>query len=482
MLLVGGIIVGCVYLFGMTMCWYATPILVFFIYIFPMMAVGFWVHSVFVCRERGDRVKARMDYKFLQNRIYRLSETLHLDTESAHYDATLIIYSVFLLLMTIFGILSAYIFMIVVVFGLLREPILFAYEKITKKDLSSQIIFIVQTICLSPAFFLLSYCANLFIGFFIPVMGRFGNSLLPELFIMPLALVISLLFVLLTANLVYLTRPCSLLFKIVLAFYLLIFVIIISTRIGNPYKWRNDGSPRLRRLIAIHTKRTAYEYDGRIKSSDVGMFYQSMDYRGVGDLPKHSLFNGSRPDCSQFSDAYCQLPYYTPVLSMMPWEKSSWVQTNDEPSIKSPLKIELLDRHSIDDSKFGQHINFSISVKGGMDKMQLHLTPLRGYKLKALSFIQLDLEKKVDDSYFVFWTYGYKAPEERRFWNNTEIKETNKSASLEIVAVTHQVHGPYQQSKSLSELQNKIVEQRTSDWKWGITLTYGTSEVVSNLF
>jgi hypothetical protein len=58
----------------------------------------------------------------------------------------------------------------------------------------------------------------------------------------------------------------------------------------------------------------------------------------------------------------------------------------------------------------------TIAVKGGSDKMQLHLTPLRGYKLKALSFVKLELDKKVDDSYFVFWTYGYKATEERQFW------------------------------------------------------------------
>jgi hypothetical protein len=70
----------------------------------------------------------------------------------------------------------------------------------------------------------------------------------------------------------------------------------------------------------------------------------------------------------------------------------------------------------VDDSKFGQHINLTMSVKGGVDKMQLHLTPLRGYKLRALSFAQLELDKKVDDSYFVFWTYGYKPTEERQIW------------------------------------------------------------------
>jgi hypothetical protein len=72
MLIVGFLIVGLVYLFGMTMCWYATPILVFFLYIFPMMAAGFWIHSVFVCRERDDRVKSKPEYQvscFLRLRL-----------------------------------------------------------------------------------------------------------------------------------------------------------------------------------------------------------------------------------------------------------------------------------------------------------------------------------------------------------------------------------------------------------------------------
>lgn len=50
-----------------------------------------------------------------------------------------------------------------------------------------------------------------------------------------------------------------------------------------------------------------------------------------------------------------------------------------------------------------------------MDKVQLHLTPLSGYTLKQLSFANIN-SIEIGQTYFIFWTYGYKAPAERRFW------------------------------------------------------------------
>lgn len=63
MLLAGFAIVGLVYVFNVTMCWYASPLIVLILYIFPILSTGFCVHSMFVCRQRGDGVKSRSKYK-----------------------------------------------------------------------------------------------------------------------------------------------------------------------------------------------------------------------------------------------------------------------------------------------------------------------------------------------------------------------------------------------------------------------------------
>lgn len=84
-----------------------------------------------------------------------------------------------------------------------------------------------------------------------------------------------------------------------------------------------------------------------------------MDFRGTSDLPNNKLFNGwfalspacfaeqthrlgDPPDCSEFADEYCLLPYYVPVLNMMPVAKTRWVKTDDEPTITNPLKLGIL--------------------------------------------------------------------------------------------------------------------------------------------
>lgn len=45
MLCIGGFIVAFLYLFNLTMMWYAMPELVFLLYILPMINIGLWIHS-----------------------------------------------------------------------------------------------------------------------------------------------------------------------------------------------------------------------------------------------------------------------------------------------------------------------------------------------------------------------------------------------------------------------------------------------------
>lgn len=42
--------------------------------------------------------------------------------------------------------------------------------------------------------------------------------------------------------------------------------------------------------------------------------------------------------------------------------------------------------------------------------------------------------------------------------------------------------GEYQNSSVIQRLRNEVEENRKLQWKWGITLTDATSEVVSYLF
>lgn len=128
-----------------------------------------------------------------------------------------------------------------------------------------------------------------------------------------------------------------------------------------------------------------------------------------------------KPDCSNTHDAYCQLPYYTAIFDLLPPEKSRWVPLPTPPTLPYPISVELLNREFTNGNKL---LNMSFAVRGGVDKMSLHITPLNNYQLKEFSFTKFEdeiLGKR--QTYFVFMTYGHKPPEnnERRFWITLEM-------------------------------------------------------------
>jgi hypothetical protein len=67
-----GIFVAClVHLFGLTMCWYSLPELVFPLYIIPMLIAGCWMHSRFALKMRGKRAKPDLSYRVSTNFDYK---------------------------------------------------------------------------------------------------------------------------------------------------------------------------------------------------------------------------------------------------------------------------------------------------------------------------------------------------------------------------------------------------------------------------
>ncbi|CAD5211208.1 unnamed protein product [Bursaphelenchus okinawaensis] len=474
MAVVGLSIVGILHLFNMVMCWYAMPELVFPIYIFPMLVAGCWTHSYIADRKRND-VK-------LWNPLRQ---------ELIHYDAVLIYWALLLLIMTARGLASSFYMLIHVIFPLMRDPLLAVYLKVSKKPLKAENVLFTQWICLLPVIAFVSNAVMLFFDFFVPVMGRMGNIVPPELIMMPLSLLTAWTFVLFTNNLVYISRRMGFLLQCSVALFALFFVITATTSIGVPYKWSDDGMPRLRRILAIHVKRSAYGMDGSVQTSDSGLFVQSFDYRGVDDLPEHSFLQGSGPpNCTNTKDEYCQLPYYTAIHRVIPPRTAKWVPMPQPPTLPNPLHVTL-DQKEISDN--GRTVNISLTVKGGVDKMTYHVTPLNNYTIKEWSLTKMDHKTFGErDTYFVFLTYGAEAPPERNFWVVLEKENEDDNAvsqpSLEFSVATHYSHGRYQNSPPLLQLRALINTRRQTPhfavgyWKWAITMIGGCSETIARLF
>lgn len=50
---------------------------------------------------------------------------------------------------------------------------------------------------------------------------------------------------------VYVSRRMDFLLKSSVATFAFIFILIATTSLGVPYKWSDDGLPRLRRILAL---------------------------------------------------------------------------------------------------------------------------------------------------------------------------------------------------------------------------------------
>uniref|UniRef100_A0A1I7W4J7 FXNA-like protease n=1 Tax=Loa loa TaxID=7209 RepID=A0A1I7W4J7_LOALO len=469
MLATGASIVLAVTKLDMIMCWYSLPELAFPLYIFPLLIAGCATHTILAQLHKRP------------------------NQEMVHLDGVLLLFSTWLALATFAGIAGASFLLYNSFFLLLRDPLLWLLGRmriITR--ISPEWLLFTQLLCTIPVMVFDAYSAMLLFDFFVPVTGRMGVVVNPELIIVLMSLFVALCFVLFTSNLLYVSRRMDYLLKCGLMLYCLFFMALFTTRLGWPYKY-SEESPRLRRLITLDTERSIYPFQSNISVQEHALFVQTLDYRGITDLPEHTFLTGNNePNCTGIKDEYCRLPYYTAIHQLFPPRESRWIPLPGHPRIASPIKVNNVEKHLLSKSE----LRLSFTILGGVDKMSLHLTPMDDIEIDSWSFtkFQSDAFSK-RNTYFVFLTYGAEAPKERNFWVVLKRRRTDfndldisKMPVLEISVATHYAHGPYQYSDTLTQLRSLIESRRKTPhlaigwWRWAITTTAAVSEIVVHTF
>ncbi|VBB31171.1 unnamed protein product [Acanthocheilonema viteae] len=469
MLATGALIALAVTKLDMIMCWYSLPELAFPLYIFPLLIAGCATHAVLAQLHKRP------------------------NQEMVHFDGVLLLFSISLALATYAGLAGASFLLYNSFFLLLRDPLLWLLGRmrfITK--ISPQWLLLTQLFCTVPVMVFDAYSAILLFEFFVPVTGRMGAAVNPEFVILLMSLFVALCFVLFTSNLLYVSRRVDYLLKCGLVLYCVFFIAVFSTRLGWPYKY-SEESPRLRRLITLDTERSIYPFRSNISIQEHALFVQTLDYRGISDLPEHTFLTGnSEPNCTGIKDEYCRLPYYIAVHELFPPRESRWIPLPGHQRIADPIKITNVEKHLISKSE----LRLSFTVSGGTDKMSLHLTPMDDFEIDSWSFTKFRSDAfSKRNTYFVFLCYGAEGPKERNFWivlkrgdndfNELDISET---PVLEISVATHYAHGRYQYSETLMQLRSLIQSRRKTPhlaigwWKWAITTTAAVSEIVVYTF
>ncbi|CAI4226432.1 unnamed protein product [Auanema sp. JU1783] len=451
----------------LVMCWYKMPELVGLLYVLPVLTAGIVVHS-----------------------YYADNNKMH-NAEMTQYDSILVSFAAILGLMTYFNLASSFFVFNYLLFPLLKDPLIYLLGALgAVKRVTPKVLLYSQLFCFIPVIVFAVYAISQCVDFFVPVMGRLGDAVNPEFVMGPIGLVIASSLVLFVNNLFYISRRMNYVARMFIAIFIFFVVVLLTTRLGVPYEYSHEN-PRLRRIIALHTNRTIYDYDGQIVQKDNALFVQSLDYRNTIDLPSHSFLQSNTvPNCTGIVDEYCRLPYYTAIHELFPPSKSFWVPVPNHAIIPYPIDLKLVEKVPVGNN----YLNVSFELRGGYDKMSLHVTPLSGYTFAKWSFTDIDLDEfGRRTTYFVFLTYGAEKPDVRRFWilleNESGIPgDPSVTRNVEMAVASHHAHGKHQDSDTIKQLRQVIAARRKTPgasvnwWKWGITMIGGVSEIVVHTF
>ena len=183
----GFILVQFLTIVGWTLLWQARPWLIFPIYGWPLLNVGYWLHSKTV-----DRWRKRIGP----------SVSAEVTRQEAHYDSMQLVWALLLLALTVKGMPSAYLFLLHFPFSMFREALITMARRASPAGLSPASVHWAQTIALSPLYLFIGFLIAITADFFVPTLARSGPGMNPEWVAMGLAAFGEVLLVMFTSNLV----------------------------------------------------------------------------------------------------------------------------------------------------------------------------------------------------------------------------------------------------------------------------------------
>ncbi|XP_072018975.1 endoplasmic reticulum metallopeptidase 1-like [Amphiura filiformis] len=287
--------------------------------------------------------------------------------ECMFFDAYVVIWSSLLALCAYAGLSSAYIPFFWLFFPVAIRQTVWKYIKAYRQEvLGDYTVLGIYLLMVSMPVIMSFYLLWVGLEVFIPIMGRSGSQINPEIFIGAFA------FVGVIINTSYLTSLIQTFktLKYTRAFLLGLFLtstLAMFTSLGFPYSG-DPMNPAPKRSYLQHTSRTYYDYSGYLSyEEDSFLGVAPMDYLGVAplfsDIPE--LKDAPEAGCDP-EVPYCGLPYWVPVRSML---KKIWKLPAEPPKVPVPMNIKLVTK--IED-KSKTRFEFNITAP---DHMSVYISP-----------------------------------------------------------------------------------------------------------
>ncbi|TDH69130.1 hypothetical protein CCR75_003182 [Bremia lactucae] len=284
--------------------WYSQPYLAGVVFLAP--AVAGMLHQLAI---------------FLDTKVMTSPQTLwHL--EESLFEMILAIWMGGLAICMLFGLLSSYIVAVWICFPLFGQVlchVLQCYRLIS----STTYIFLSMSAIIIPVIHTMSCFANMLM-FFIPLLGRSGPVVPPDLILSVLMCLILLILISYSSR-VFCLLPVKELKQIRNLCILITILATLYASIRNPY---SDVCPK--RLMLQHVKRQVVLSNGSVET-DSGLWINSLDFRGLDPLKNylrstqwHDIEMHVGPkELYDHAEVYGHMPWSFPVKHMLP-EAKSW--------------------------------------------------------------------------------------------------------------------------------------------------------------
>ncbi|XP_037714381.1 endoplasmic reticulum metallopeptidase 1-like isoform X2 [Drosophila subpulchrella] len=331
-----------------------------------------------------------------------------------------VLLAILTLILTIYGIRSAFVLMLSCLFYTMGLIINIA-TNLHSKDVAW---IIPHIVCTVPPFLFFAYFSHGFFTTFIPMFGRFGENLNPDLAVAVLSIAVGFLccgFIIPTLHLF--SKSKSIIFG--LMGITLLCLVIAMTPVGFPYR----PDTNVQRFDVLHTKRTFHDAQNDVRREESGYFIIPQDRRiytvkdAVINMTIAQLIGA---DCKK--EINCGLP--------LRWHQTSLWIPSPEPVLGKDLPtVIVLSKKQLSSIKIRYEMELS-----GPSHMVLFIQPLNGAKVTDWTFHKAPLRLNFKPPYLINLSWGVNR-EPLKFWLELEKPTGNwNSTTLELGLGGHWTH------------------------------------------
>ncbi|XP_046484385.1 endoplasmic reticulum metallopeptidase 1-like isoform X1 [Neodiprion pinetum] len=400
------------------MSWYSNPGLLIGLFVVPTMLPMLGVNWAMTAQPIEQVISSRLG----------TGQRVQLNTQAVG-----MLWAIILIALTIYGLKSAYVIAIIVGF-VSAANIITSILKLQRLVRVWLAIFIGVGLFI-PTLYLL-WLGSMMTSF-LPIMGRSGSDITPDLYIsLIMAAITSMIGCFWTPLIAVVRRPQVLVLGFSLAAVITILAATVTTY-GFPYTV-DRTSPKPQRFWLIHTERTMYDINGNVTYNDGGFWIQNLDRNGPRTVEKYisEYSNATTVADACLDTIYCGLPIWK-GRDMGMLNKSFWIP-NEVPTVQLYQPSALLGVWN-DTTTESRRLYLNLT---GPDHMSLVFAPRDGVTLSNWSLLEevpTSTTWNERSVYFVLHDYAIEPETTVEIWLDLVVSD-GVNPVIDISLNAHYVH------------------------------------------